>query len=138
MKRFRSVAAISAITLITAAPTFAEQQSDTQGQTGVTGGQTTPTLAAEEAEHQDLVARVEAALRADPALMYTNLVVLGAGSGGITLSGWVDTKAQAARAVQVARNVSGVKRIEDKLVRESEAHVLAIPHRSVCPSCEVI
>jgi hypothetical protein len=60
----------------------------------------------------------------------TNLVVLSAGSGEVTLTGSVDTKAQAARAVQVARNIAGVKRIEDKLVRESEAHVPATPHQS--------
>ncbi|MGH8525514.1 MAG: BON domain-containing protein, partial [Gammaproteobacteria bacterium] len=46
------------------------------------------------------------------------------------LSGSVDTKRQAARAVQVARSVAGVKRIEDKLVLESEAHVPATSHQS--------
>lgn len=139
MKQLRSVAAISAITLITVAPTFAEQPRDAQGQTGVTGGHTTTepaaagqkTRTAGKDEHQALVARVEAALRADPALVNArNLVVLSAGSGEVTLSGSVDTKAQAARAVQVARNVAGVKGIEDELVLESEAHVPATPHQS--------
>ena len=132
MKQLRTVAAISAITLITAAPTFAEQQRDTQDQTGVTGTQTTTERAADQKdEHQALVARVETALRADPALANAkNLAVLSEGNGEITLSGSVDTKAQASRAVQVARNVAGVKRIEDKLVHESEAHVPATPHQS--------
>ncbi len=132
MKQLWTVAAISAITFITAAPTFAEQQR------GVTGSQTTTeraaagqTRTAEKDEHQALVARVEAALRADPALVNgRNLVVLSTGNGEVMLSGSVDTKAQAARAVQVARTVAGVKRVEDKLVRESEAHVPATPHQS--------
>lgn len=88
-------------------------------------------MKAEKDEHQALVARVEAALRADPSLVNArNLVVLSAGNGEVTLSGSVDTKAQAVRAVQVARNVAGIKRIEDKLVHESEAHVPATPHQS--------
>jgi hypothetical protein len=75
MKQLRTVAAISAITLITAPPTFADQQRDTQGQTGVKGNQTTTEraaagqtrhdarriVAAEKGEHQALVARVKAA-----------------------------------------------------------------------------
>ncbi|MDQ3564831.1 MAG: BON domain-containing protein [Pseudomonadota bacterium] len=145
MKQLRTVAAISAITLIAVAPTFAEQPRDAQGQTGVTGSQTTTeqaaagqrTRTAEKDEHQALVARVEAALRADPALVNArNLVVLSAGSGEVTLSGSVNTKAQAARAVQVARNVAGVKGIEDKLVLESEAHVPATPHQSTTVDAE--
>lgn len=142
MKQLRSVAAISAITLV--APTFAEQPRDAQGQTGVTGSHTTTeqaagqkTRTAEKDEHQALVARVEEALRADPALANAkNLVVLSAGSGEVTLSGSVDTKAQAGRAVQVARNVAGVKGIEDKLVLESEAHVPATPHQSTTVDAE--
>ena len=65
MKQLRTVAAISAITLITAAPTFAEQQRDTQDRTGVTGTETTPERAADQTrnaekdEHQALAARVE-------------------------------------------------------------------------------
>ena len=137
MKQLRTFAAISAITLITAAPTFAEQQRDTQDRTGVTGTETTPERAADQTrnaekdEHQALAARVETALRADPALANArNLEVLSAGNGDVTLSGSVETKAQASRAVQVARNVAGVKRIEDKLVHQSEAHVPATPHQS--------
>lgn len=129
MKQLRTLAAISAIAL-TAAPTFAEQ---TPSGYAVDKPKATDdarrTVAAD--EHEALIARVEAALRADPALVNaSNLVVLSAGSGEVTLSGSVDTKAQAARAVEVARNVAGVKRIEDKLVRESEAHVPATPHQS--------
>lgn len=133
MKQLCTVATICAITLVTA-PMFAEEERDSEGETGVTGTQTTPERPAGYAAEKDgqaLAARVEAALRADPTLANAeNLKVLSTGTGEVTLSGSVATKAQGTRAVQVARSVAGVKRLEDKLVRESEANVPATPHQS--------
>jgi len=48
----------------------------------------------------------------------------------LTLSGSVENTAQAERAVQVARGVEGVQRVEDKLVRQSKLDVPATPHQS--------
>jgi hypothetical protein len=58
-----------------------------------------------------------------------NLSVM-ARKGEVTLSGSVENTAQAERAVQVARGVEGVQRVEDKLVRESKLDVPATPHQS--------
>ena len=82
------------------------------------------------AEDQALAARVEATLRADPAFENApNLTVTAAG-GTVILSGSVENTAQAKRAVQLAESVEGVKKVEDKLVRESKTDVPATPHQS--------
>jgi hypothetical protein len=50
--------------------------------------------------------------------------------GEATLSGSVENTAQAERAVQVARGIEGVQRVEDKLVRETKLDVPATPYQS--------
>lgn len=76
--------------------------------------------ATEASADQALAARVETALRGDHALW-----------NEVTLSGSVENTAQAKRAVQVARGVEGVKRVQDKLVRESK---LDMPATHISPS----
>jgi hypothetical protein len=85
-----------------------------KGGTAATGeGQAT-----EASSDQALAARSKDALGKEPVLRHaTNLSVV-ARKGEVTLSGSVENTAQAERAVQVARGVEGVQRVEDKLVRE--------------------
>ncbi len=98
------------------------------GETGagaIGEGQATETSA-----DQALAARIQEALAKEPVLRdATNLSVV-AREGEVTLSGSVGNTAQAERAVQVARGVKGVQRVEDKLVRESKLDVPATPHQS--------
>lgn len=54
---------------------------------------------------QSLTTRVEAVLRADPALKAANNVSVEASEGEVTLSGSVENTAQAERVVQVVRKV---------------------------------
>lgn len=79
---------------------------------------------------QALVARIQDALEKDPLLRDATNLSVAAREGEVTLSGSVGNTAQAERAVQVARGVEGVQRVEDKLVRESKADVPATPHQS--------
>ena len=86
--------------------------------------------ATEASSDQALAARIKDALGKEPVLRdATNLSVV-ARKGEVTLSGSVENTAQAERAVQVARGVEGVQRVEDKLVRESKLDVPATPHQS--------
>jgi hyperosmotically inducible protein len=79
---------------------------------------------------QALAAVIKDALGKEPVLRdATNLSVV-ARKGEVTLSGSVENTAQAERAVQVARGVEGVQRVEDKLVRQSKLDVPATPHQS--------
>ena len=82
------------------------------------------------AEDQALAARVEATLRTDPAFEDTPNLTVTATGDTVTLSGSVKNTAQAKRAVQLAESVEGVKKVEDKLVRESKTDVPATPHQS--------
>ena len=83
--------------------------------------------ATEASSDQALAARIKDALGKEPVLRdATNLSVV-ARKGEVTLSGSVENTAQAERAVQVARGVEGVQRVEDKLVRESKLDVPATP-----------
>lgn len=81
-------------------------------------------------EDQVLAARVEAAVRADPAFEKAPNLTVTAAEGTVTLSGSVENAAQAKRAVQLAESIEGVKGIEDKLVRESKTDMPATPHQS--------
>lgn len=77
-----------------------------------------------------LAARIKDALGKEPVLRdVTNLSVV-ARKGEVTLSGSVGNTVQAERAVEVARGVEGVQRVEDKLVPESKLDVPATPHQS--------
>ena len=82
------------------------------------------------AEDQALAARVEATLRTDPAFEDAPNLTVTATGDTVTLSGSVENTAQAKRAVQLAESVEGVKKVEDKLVRESKTDVPATPHQS--------
>jgi Flp pilus assembly secretin CpaC len=82
------------------------------------------------AEDQALAARVEATVRTDPAFENAANLTVTATEGTVTLSGSVENTAQAKRAVQLAESVEGVKKVEDKLVRESKTDVPATPHQS--------
>lgn len=86
--------------------------------------------ATETSADQALVARIQDALEKDPLLRDATNLSVAAREGEVTLSGSVGNTAQAERAVQVARGVEGVQRVEDKLVRESKADVPATPHQS--------
>jgi hyperosmotically inducible protein len=86
--------------------------------------------ATETSADQALVARIQDALGKDPLLRDATNLSVAAREGEVTLSGSVGNTAQAERAVQVARGVEGVQRVEDKLVRESKADVPATPHQS--------
>ena len=98
--------------------------------TGETGGAIGEGQATETSADQALAARIQEALAKEPVLRdATNLSVV-AREGEVTLSGSVGNTAQAERAVQVARGVKGVQRVEDKLVRESKLDVPATPHQS--------
>jgi hyperosmotically inducible periplasmic protein len=81
-------------------------------------------------EDQVLAARVEARLRADPAFKNAPNLTVRATDGAVTLSGSVESTAQAKRAVQLVESVQGVKGVEDKLVRESKTGMPATPHQS--------
>ena len=86
--------------------------------------------ATEASSNQALAAPIKDALGKEPVLRdATNLLVV-ARKGEVTLSGSVENTAEAERAVQVARSVEGVQRVEDKLVRESKLDVPATPHQS--------
>ena len=82
------------------------------------------------AEDQALAARVEATVRTDPAFEDAPNLPVTATGDTVTLSGSVENTAQAKRAVQLAESVEGVKKVEDKLVRESKTDVPATPHQS--------
>jgi osmotically-inducible protein OsmY len=79
---------------------------------------------------QVLAAKVEAAVRADPAFEKAPNLTITASGGKVTLSGSVKNAEQAKRAVQLAESIEGVKGVEDKLVRESKTDVPATPHQS--------
>jgi osmotically-inducible protein OsmY len=79
---------------------------------------------------QVLSAKVEAALRADPAFEKAPNLTITASGGTVTLSGSVENADQAKRAVQLAESIEGVKGVEDKLVRESKTDMPATPHQS--------
>ena len=102
--------------------------SHSAGETGavpIGEGQATETSA-----DQALAARIEGALGKEPELRDATNVSVVAREGKVTLSGSVGNAAQAERAVQVARGIEGVQRVEDKLVRESKLDVPATPHQS--------
>jgi osmotically-inducible protein OsmY len=82
------------------------------------------------AEDQALAARVEATLRTDPAFEDAPNLTVTATGDTVTLSGSVENTDKAKRAVQLAESVEGVKKVEDKLVRESKTDVPATPHQS--------
>jgi hyperosmotically inducible periplasmic protein len=97
------------------------------GESGAAAGEGQAT---ETSADRALVARIQDALRKEPALRDAPNLSVAAREGEVTLSGSVGNTAQAERAVQVARGVEGVQRVEDKLVRESRADVPATPHQS--------
>jgi len=82
------------------------------------------------AADQVLAAKVEAALRTDPAFEKAPNLTITASEGRVTLSGSVENADQAKRAVQLAESIEGVKGVEDKLVRESKTDMPATPHQS--------
>jgi osmotically-inducible protein OsmY len=82
------------------------------------------------AADQVLAAKVEAALRTDPAFEKAPNLTVTASEGRVTLSGSVENTDQAKRAVQLAESIEGVKGVEDKLVRESKTDMPATPHQS--------
>jgi len=82
------------------------------------------------AEDQALAARVEATVRTDPAFEDAPNLTVTATGDTITLSGSVENTDKAKRAVQLAESVEGVKKVEDKLVRETKTDVPATPHQS--------
>jgi len=86
--------------------------------------------ATETSADRALAGRIQGALRKDPVLRDATNLSVAAREGEVTLSGSVGNTAQAERAVQVARGVEGVQRVEDKLVCESKADVPATPHQS--------
>jgi hyperosmotically inducible protein len=86
--------------------------------------------ATETSADKALVARIQDALRKDTGLGDVANLSVAAREGKVTLSGSVANTAEAERAIQVARGVEGVHRVEDKLVRESKADVPATPHQS--------
>lgn len=86
--------------------------------------------ATETSADKALVARIQDALRKDPGLGDATNLSVAAREGEVTLSGSVANTAEAERAIQVARRVEGVQRVEDKLLRESKADVPATPHQS--------
>jgi hyperosmotically inducible periplasmic protein len=86
--------------------------------------------ATETSADKALVARIQDALRKDTGLGDAANLSVAAREGKVTLSGSVANTAEAERAIQVARGVEGVHRVEDKLVRESKADVPATPHQS--------
>ena len=70
-------------------------------------------------DDQTLTARVKSALFADPNVSGFQVNV-DAYKGVVSLSGFVDTAAQKARAEDVARQVNGVRQVQNNLsVRES-------------------
>ncbi len=79
---------------------------------------------------QALAARVEATIRAEPALRNAVNLAVTTSDGQVTLAGSVENAAQAERAVEVARGVKGVKGVQEKLVRESDIGVPATLHQS--------
>ena len=86
--------------------------------------------ATEASADRALAAAIKDALGKEPVLRdATNLLVV-ARKGEVTLSEMVENTAEAERAVQVARRVEGVQRVEDKLVRESKLDVPATPYQS--------
>jgi osmotically-inducible protein OsmY len=82
------------------------------------------------AADQVLAAKVEAALRTDPAFEKAPNLTVTASEGKVILSGSVENADQAKRAVQLAESIEGVKGVEDKLVRESKTDMPATPHQS--------
>src|SRR5919197_3275535 len=58
---------------------------------------------------QVLAAKVEAAVRADPAFEKAPNLTITASGGTVTLSGSVENADQAKRAVQLAESIEGVK-----------------------------
>jgi len=82
------------------------------------------------ATDQVLAAKVEAALRTDPAFEKASNLTVTASEGRVILSGSVENADQAKRAVQLAESIEGVKGVEDKLVRESKTDMPATPHQS--------
>jgi hyperosmotically inducible periplasmic protein len=82
------------------------------------------------AADQVLAAKVEAAVRTDPAFEKAPNLTVTASGGTVTLSGSVENADQAKRAVQLAESIEGVKGVEDKLVRESKTDIPATPHQS--------
>lgn len=70
-------------------------------------------------DDQTLTARVKSALFSDPNVSGFQVNV-DAYRGVVSLSGFVDTAAQKARAEEVARNVNGVRQVQNNLsVREN-------------------
>jgi hyperosmotically inducible protein len=86
--------------------------------------------ASETSSDEALAARIKDALGKEPVLRDAKNLSVMARKGEITLSGSVENTVQAERAVQVARGVEGVQRVEDKLVRESKLDVPATTHQS--------
>src|SRR2546430_14703476 len=65
------------------------------------------------AADQVLAAKVEAALRTDPAFEKAPNLTVTASEGRVILSGSVENADQAKRAVQLAEGIEGVKGVED-------------------------
>ena len=94
------------------------------GATGATGASgvrgatnvntTNPTPAPGEYDDRGIATRVVAALRDQPALNSSGIVVESA-NGNVRLNGFVTSQADASKAIQVARSVGGVRIVENNM-----------------------
>jgi osmotically-inducible protein OsmY len=73
-----------------------------------------PSNAAQAVDDKTLTANVKTALSQNPAYKFGDINV-DTMSGTVQLSGFVDTADQKAKAVEIAKGVSGVKDVQDKM-----------------------
>lgn len=90
--------------------TGATGASGVRGDSGNTGGTTAPTAY----DDRGTSARVVAALRDQPALNSSGISVETI-NGTVRLNGFVTSQADATKAIQVARSVSGVRAVESNM-----------------------
>lgn len=116
----RAIVAASAATLVLGACNRAERQ-----EVRTEAKQATNTAAAV-VDNATLTAKVKTALLADSEVKGTQINV-DSNSGVVKLTGTVDTPAQMTRAVEVAKGVQGVQRVESNLTSSPTAAPGMVP-----------
>jgi hypothetical protein len=104
----------------------ADQRTEGRDVTATTPATTTTGTAGQAVDNAALTTRVKSALLADDQVKGTQINVDSA-NGVVTLTGTVDNPAHIDRAVELARQVDGVQRVENNLAASPDAQPGLVP-----------
>ncbi|MGZ8273820.1 MAG: BON domain-containing protein [Burkholderiaceae bacterium] len=112
-------AALAAVVSLGACSPADRQEAKTEGRQATT-------QASAAVDDAAITTKVKAALLADDQVKGTQINV-DTNSGAVSLTGTVDSQAQVARALEIAKGVSGVQRVDNKLMASASAAPGMVP-----------